>query len=280
MLVRFSTTSGREIGRLPQETAQFVSTLIDQGIATFDGTCIFAPERIRTGDNILLQLRCYLLPHIFKPMTSTQDRPSAWEIPETEEEKALKLRRIGLLHLFNAVGMQPSQTNQMTRATANARDQLIMAATIPEPVAKPMTRTSSQSERSDEEEEVAEDTLNTLYKKAQMYDPDMPTMEPPGTFKFELRKYQKQALCWLVAKESGDNDIRKQESLNPLWEEYIWPEDESNDKENVTTPNGTTIEKFYLNPYSGEMSLSLPTYHSMHKGGILADGTFHLSVVI
>jgi hypothetical protein len=27
------------------------------------------------------------------------------------------------------------------------------------------------------------------------------------------------------------------------------------------------------------MSLSLPTYHSMHKGGILADGTFNLSVV-
>jgi DNA repair protein RAD5 len=274
MLVRFTTTSGREIGRLPQETATFVSTLIDQNICFFDGICIYAPDRIRTGDNILLQLRCFLLPHIFKPITaSKQDRPGVWQVSETDEERALKLRRVGLLHLFNAIGLEPLRTNAIIRQTKNAREQLIMAAQIPDPSAKPMTRTSSQSSPSDDDgEEVAEDTLNMLYKKAQMYDPDMPTMDPPTTFKFELRKYQKQALCWLVSKESGDDNVRKQQSLNPLWEEYVWPQDESNDKENITTPNDNPTDKFYLNPYSGEMSLSMPTYNSMHKGGILADG--------
>jgi DNA repair protein RAD5 len=177
------------------------------------------------------------------------------------------------LHLFNAIGLEPLRTNAIIRQTKNAREQLIMAAQIPDPSAKPMTRTSSQSSPSDDDgEEVAEDTLNMLYKKAQMYDPDMPTMDPPTTFKFELRKYQKQALCWLVSKESGDDNVRKQQSLNPLWEEYVWPQDESNDKENITTPNDNPTDKFYLNPYSGEMSLSMPTYNSMHKGGILADG--------
>ena len=160
----------------------------------------------------------------------------------------------------------------MTRQTANARERLILAAQIPDPVnTKPpgMARTSSQSSSENEGEEVAEDTLNSLYKKAQMYDPDMPVMDPPDTFKFELRKYQKQALCWMVGKESGgDKDIRKQQSLNPLWEEYKWPQDDVN----TSSDEG----KFYLNPHSGEMSLTLPTYESIHKGGILADGKTHV----
>jgi DNA repair protein RAD5 len=269
MLVRFTTLSGREVGRLPQETANYVSTLLDHNICAFDGVCIFAPERIRTGDNILIQLRCFLLPKIFKAMTpSKEDRPGVWEVSETEEERALKLRRIALLQLFNAIGLEPLRANAMTRQTANAREQLIMAAQIPDPTtvkSAGMGRTSSQSSSDNEGDEVAENTLNSLYKKAQMYDPDMPTMDPPDTFKYELRKYQKQALCWMVGKESGrDKDIRKQQGLNPLWEEYAWPQDD----ENISIDN----EKFYLNPYSGEMSTTLPTYESIHKGGILADG--------
>jgi DNA repair protein RAD5 len=257
MLVRFTTLSGREVGRLPQETANFVSTLLDQNICAFDGLCIFAPDRIRTGDNILIQLRCYLLPRVFKAFTaSKEDRPGVWEVSETEEERALKLRR----------------------------EQLLMAAQVLEPTnLKPpgMTRSSSSqsspSEGDDGEgKEVAEDTLNSLYKKAQMYDPDMPTMDPPNTFKFDLRKYQKQALCWMVGKESGgENEVRKQQSLNPLWEEYEWPQDDNvvPDKENIdASPEKSETEKFYMNPYSGEMSLEMPTYESVHKGGILADG--------
>ena len=194
---------------------------------------------------------------------------------ETEEERALKLRRIGLLHLFNAIGLEPLRTNAMTRQTANAREQLLQAVQLPEPKMTGMSRSSSSqsspgSDDDGEGKEVAEDTLNLLYKKAQMYDPDMPTMDPAGTFKFELRKYQKQALRWMVAKESGgEKDVRKQQSLNPLWEEYEWPQD---DTENETPRTREQGEKFYLNPYSGEMSLTLPTYESIHKGGILADG--------
>lgn len=282
MLVRFTTLAGREIGRLPQETANHVSTLLDQNICTFDGVCIFAPERIRTGDNILIQLRCYLLPKAFKPITaSNEDRPGVWEVSETEEEKAFKLRRIGLLQLFNTIGLEPLRTSTMTRQTTNAREQLIMAAQIPDLKSFGMSRTSSSqsSQASEDDGEVAEDTLNLLYKKAQMYDPDMPIMDPPDTFKFELRKYQKQALCWMIGKESGgEKDVRKQQSLNPLWEEYEWPNDDGvTGKENQTSNEDSESEKFYLNPYSGEMSLTLPTYESMHKGGILADGTYSLS---
>ena len=285
MLVRFTTLSGKEVGRLPQETANFVSVLLDQNICAFEGTCIFAPDKLRTGDNILIQLRCYLLPKIFKPMNlDKHERPGVWEISETDEEKALKLRRISLLHLFKDIGLEPLQTNAMTKQTANAREQLIMAAQVvesPTKTATGMSRSSSgQSSSADNEEEegkeVAEDTLNLLYKKAQMYDPEMPIMDPPSTFKFELRKYQKQALCWMVGKESGgDKDVRKQQSLNPLWEEYQWPNDDNSttEKENIGE-HADESDKFYMNPYSGEMSLTMPTQESIHKGGILADGNY------
>jgi DNA repair protein RAD5 len=287
MLVRFTTMSGREIGRLPQETANFVSTLLDQEICGFDGVCIFAPDRIRTGDNILIQLRCYLLPKVFKAITSSkEDRPGVWEVSETEEERALKLRRVGLLQLFSKIGLEPIRSNNLTGRGTGAREQLLMAAQLPEPKPPGMSRSSSSqsSPPSDGEgEEVAEDTLNLLYKKAQMYDPDMPTMDPPDTFKFELRKYQKQALCWMVGKESGgENEIRKQQSLNPLWEEYQWPRDDTvtTERENVNATEQSDDDKFYLNPYSGEMSLDLPTYESIQKGGLLADGTKVLAVKI
>ena len=276
ILVRFSTLQGKEIGRLPQETAAYVSTLLDQGICSFDGLCIFCPDQIRTGDNILIQLLCYLLPKIFDALTAKRDdeRPTAWEISETEEENALKLRRLALIQLFTAIGLDPVRSN--ARQTAQARQQLLATAQIPEvPVtpgpAKMAQSSSSQSVGSEEEgegREIADDTLNMLYKKAQMYDPDMPIMEPPASFKFELRKYQKQALCWMVGKEEGgEKDVRKQQSLNPLWEEYEWPQGEDNRNEVVGSD-----EKFYLNPYSGEMSLILPTIESIQKGGILADG--------
>jgi DNA repair protein RAD5 len=150
------------------------------------------------------------------------------------------------------------------------REQLLAAAQIPDPPAPPapkMARTGSSSSTGSQEEEgdVADDTLNMLYKKAQMYDPDRPCMDPPATFKFELRKYQKQALCWMVGKEQGgEHDIRKQQSLNPLWEEYVFPHEEPQEDEQAVM--------FYVNPYSGEMSLLLPTIESLQKGGILADG--------
>jgi DNA repair protein RAD5 len=267
ILVRFSTLQGREIGRLPQETALYVSTLLDQGICAFEGECIYAPERIRTGDNIVIQLRCFLLRKAFEPLRApNEERPAAWEVSETEEERALKLRRLALIQLFTAIGLDPVRSNARQLAK---REQLLAAAQIPDPPAPKMARTgSSQSTGSQEEEgDVADDTLNMLYKKAQMYDPDMPSMDPPASFKFELRKYQKQALCWMVGKEEGgERDVRKQQSLNPLWEEYVFPREETPLEEEAG-------EMFYVNPYSGEMSLLLPTIESIQKGGILADGT-------
>jgi DNA repair protein RAD5 len=44
--------------------------------------------------------------------------------------------------------------------------------------------------------------------------------DPPKTFLFTLRPYQKQALTWMSAREAGKENLRESnQTLHPLWEE-------------------------------------------------------------
>lgn len=63
------------------------------------------------------------------------------------------------------------------------------------------------------------------------------------------------------------NDVREA-SMHPLWEEYSWPTKDADDKD-VIQVNGQP--SFYVNPYSGEMSLDFPVQEQHCLGGILAD---------
>ena len=56
-------------------------------------------------------------------------------------------------------------------------------------------------------------------------------------------------------------------SLHPLWEEYRFPTDPWNTASIVH-------EKFYMNPFTGEMSLQFKSAESACRGGILADGSY------
>ena len=64
-VVRFTNNRGEEVGRLENESAAWISSLIDQSVCSFEGSCVYAPDRIRTSDTIYLQLRCYLLKSAF-----------------------------------------------------------------------------------------------------------------------------------------------------------------------------------------------------------------------
>lgn len=84
----------------------------------------------------------------------------------------------------------------------------------------------------------------------------------------DLRRYQKQALHWFLNKEKNISE-RDNESMHPLWEEYIWPTKDANDEE---VPRVAGKGRFYVNPYSGELSLEFPRQEQNCLGGILADG--------
>jgi DNA repair protein RAD5 len=276
VVVRFSNSKGEEVGRLSQETANWVSSLIDQRVCKLEGVCVYAPDRVRTNDTIFLQLRCSLLKSAFESrgFKPPENRATGlYEAKETTEEKELRLRQVSLVKLFEEINLLPSKTSATTEK--HKRETLLRAAEIAEQYEKdhPKTKdgedsTSSPSSDAEDGKELEQDQLDTLYKKAQTFDFNAPEAEPAETFAMDLRPYQKQALYWMMAKEKDEKDEAREVSMHPLWEEYTWPIKDMDDKDVVPVAG---INNFYVNPYSGEMSLDFPVQEQNCLGGILAD---------
>jgi DNA repair protein RAD5 len=129
-------------------------------------------------------------------------------------------------------------------------------------------RSSPPSDEAEEGEELEQDQLDALYRKAQSFDFNTPEAEPADTFAMELRPYQKQSLHWMLSKEKDQKNEVREASIHPLWEEYTWPIKDVDDKE---VPQVEGQPSFYVNPYSGEMSLEFPVQEQNCLGGILAD---------
>lgn len=282
VIVRFTSTSGMEIGRLSKDAANWVSTLMDQRICRFEGVCVYAPERLRTNDTVVLQLRGYLLRSAFdqKPLKPAENRNTGlFEEKETAEERALRLRQVALVRLFEEVNLLPTRVN--AAAAKRGRQDLLQAAEMAEKREKEAAKdglkatqdiSSSQAPAASDEpedgQELEQDQLDALYAKAQSFDFNTPEAEPPDTFALTLRTYQKQALHWMLSKEKDESGEDRGESMHPLWEEYAWPLKDMDDKD---LPQIADQASFYVNPYSGDLSLDFPVQDQHCLGGILAD---------
>lgn len=275
VIVRFTSQDGSEIGRLAKDAANWVSTLIDQKICKFEGTCVYAPERLRTSDTVFLQLRCSLLKSAFfnRRFQLADDRSNAfYEQTETEDEKVLRLRQVALVRLLQEVNLQPTLTNA---ASHNNREGLLQAAEMDEQKQKDEKKNgadgkdggSGSPSDAEDGEELEQDQLDALYKKAQSFDFNTPEAEPADSFALQLRPYQKQALHWMMTKEK-DEKSNREPSMHPLWEQYDWPTKDFDDK---PLPEVDEQTKFYVNPYSGDLSLDFPAQEQHCLGGILAD---------
>ncbi|KAL2155783.1 hypothetical protein VTH82DRAFT_525 [Thermothelomyces myriococcoides] len=128
--------------------------------------------------------------------------------------------------------------------------------------------TSPPSEDNEDGQELEQDQLDALYRKAQSFDFDTPEAEPAESFALTLRPYQKQSLHWMMQKEKNVRNEERESSMHPLWEEYAWPTKDHDDKELPIVPDQPF---FYVNPYSGELSLDFPRQRQHCLGGILAD---------
>jgi DNA repair protein RAD5 len=226
-----------------------------------------------------LQLRCSLLYSSFdsggfKPMENNR-MTGLFDAKESAEERALRLRQVALVKLFDEVNLYPK--TQSSAAEKHKRQGLLQAAEIAEQKEKEESKqaksienggSSPPSEEAEEGKEVEQDQLDALYKKAQCFDMDAPEAEPADSFAMELRPYQKQALHWMIGKEKDEKAENREISMHPLWEEYLWPERDADDNE---LPRVFGQESFYVNPYSGELSLSFPVQEQHCLGGILAD---------
>jgi DNA repair protein RAD5 len=279
IVVRFTNDRGQEVGRLENDSAAWVSALIDQKVCSFEGNCVYVPDRIRTSDTIYLQLHGYFLRSAFdkRKFTKPEDNRevSIFEEKETSDERDLRMRQVGLVKLFESINLHPSRQNENTEK--HKRQGLLQAAESAEkkdekPKVKNGTTTDGTSsppgDEAEEGTELEQDQLDSLYKKAQSFDFNTPVMEPANTFVMDLRKYQKQALHWMVGKEKDESLTDKEVSMHPLWEEYQWP---TKDADNQDLPIIEDQSMFYVNPYSGELSLEFPKQEQNCLGGILAD---------
>lgn len=282
IIVRFTNSKGEEIGRLENDTAAWISTLLDQRICKFEGSCVFAPDRLRTNDNVYLQLRCYMLRVAFEAgnfVRPTDDNRTVglFESKESDDERKLRLRQVALVKLFDEVNLHPTKVNAQTEK--HKKQGLLRAAEVAErydqdgATQKPAVQengndTQSAEEPAEEGQELEQDQLDSLYKKAQSFDFNTPEAQPASTFTMDLRKYQKQALHWMLSKERDETSDHKQQSLHPLWEEYAWPTKDADEKD---LPEVQDQTNFYVNPYSGELSLDFPVQEQNCLGGILAD---------
>ncbi|ROT38069.1 DNA repair protein RAD5 [Sodiomyces alkalinus F11] len=288
VLVRFTNKDGTEIGRLAKDTANWVSTLIDQKLCRFEGTCVYAPERLRTNDTIFIQLRCYLLASAFETQAfhvSDSNRTLAlFEKEESSEEKNLRLRQVALVRLLQEVNLDPTRSN--SASSKEQRQGLVKAAERddktkaerererekekekePLPASKDPTSSPPSEDVDEDGEELEQDQLDALYQKAQSFDFSTPEAEPADTFAMTLRPYQRQALHWMMTKEK-DLKSSREPSMHPLWEEYAWPTKDVDDNPLPVVQDQT---HFYINPYSGDLSLEFPVQEQHCLGGILAD---------
>ncbi|KAL9618056.1 MAG: hypothetical protein Q9160_007185 [Pyrenula sp. 1 TL-2023] len=279
VITRFTNVKGEEIGRLPKETADWVSPLLDQKVVRLEGNCVFAPGRIRVNDTVYLQLRCFLLKTAFEAgafFRSKDDNRATgiFEEKESAEEKDLRLRQVALVKLFEEISLHPTSVNEMT--ARHKKEGLLRSAEVAEQydqdkatgTAKAKQNgTSTPPSEEEDGQELEDDQLDSLYKKAQSFDFETPEAEPPSSFAMSLRKYQRQALHWMIAKEKHHASHR-QASLHPLWEEYTWPVKDVDDNQ---VPIIEAQDKFFVNPYSGELSLEFPVQEQTCLGGILAD---------
>ncbi|KAJ9095181.1 hypothetical protein QFC19_007635 [Naganishia cerealis] len=114
--------------------------------------------------------------------------------------------------------------------------------------------------------------LESIFNRAQQTDGLLAEVEPPETFLYTLRPYQKQALGWMTGLENGDTNVREK-AMHPLWEEYKFREEPAfSSTVDIDGSNSRSSDQsFYFNPYDGDLSLEFPKANSRVRGGILAD---------
>ncbi|CAG7847334.1 DNA repair protein RAD5 [Serendipita indica DSM 11827] len=273
-IVRFISEHGSQLGRLPVSVAEFIGICLDLKLSVFSGVIVDAPEKIRIGDSIILSVKAYFSPSAFQKPSELHDNESDKifnEGTETATEKMLRERKESLVKLMDMVGLRPRSTSQLKSERSLEK---VKPRSAPRANQKKRIEIIGEGEDmeeveidEDDEETLDENDLDLIYKRAQKNDLNLPEMEPVDSFRMTLRPYQKQALQWMKSMEEGLYEARSSRSMHPLWQEYAFPFEPSDD--GVIDLSGDE-RPFYFNPYSGELSLEFPKSTTHSKGGILA----------
>ncbi|CAO2814655.1 unnamed protein product [Amaranthus hypochondriacus] len=249
-IVRFSTKSGGEIGRIPNEWARCLLPLVKDKKIRIEGFCKCAPENLSIMDTIALNVSVYINSSMFQKNHQNSLKPAG----NSSEESVVH----PLPTLFRLLGIPPFKKAEFTPDNLYTRKQplesknLLHASTVHAKNTKSLT---SNGNKPEDEVEVSDADVDRIVGVGDSS--KLEEMAPPSTLLCELRPYQKQALHFMVHLERGQTTDEAATTLHPCWEAY-----QLADKRDFIV---------YLNAFSGEATTEFPSTLQMARGGILAD---------
>ncbi|OSX66957.1 hypothetical protein POSPLADRAFT_1175676 [Postia placenta MAD-698-R-SB12] len=277
-VVRLTNTRGFEFGRLPQDVASWASKLLDMDIVDFRGsTVVDCSTTLHSGADIIVSLSVYIKASAFQVLRTSSDEKARVmfnEGQETASEQMLRERKHSLLSLFDVLDLKPRRGSSFTRkphGELDGKDLEVLtqrrASTNEKKVMrKEIVGDGEEVEVEADGEDLSENELSLIYKRAQENDQKLGEMDPANSFTLNLRPYQKQALLWMHSIETGATSAREGSSLHPLWKEYVFPLEPKDGIIDLTADE----KAFYFNEYSGELSLEFPKAERKCRSGILA----------
>ncbi|QSL66591.1 hypothetical protein MERGE_000973 [Pneumocystis wakefieldiae] len=276
-IVRFCTEKGLEIGRIPQESAIHISTLLEFKTCSFTASCIYAPDKIKIGDKILLQVACFIHKRAFTTMKEPLFSREGHIYEKSRTEEIHEQHRQAILWLLTKVGLEPDDSKTPDSKTI-FKEVIKTSKTMGSILSKtgyldPFEENNSDSE--EESKELEKEQISYIYKSMKSYDPNMKEISPSSSFNLELKSYQKQEnllifiIFFLIFLGLREIDMLKEKNtIHPLWQIFYWPSYNENGKK-LDFENSDN--RFYVNPYSGKLTLEFPRADQGFCGGILAD---------
>ncbi|KAK6144243.1 hypothetical protein DH2020_021063 [Rehmannia glutinosa] len=252
-IVRFSTNTCGEIGRIPNEWARCLLPHVRDKKVCLKGYCKSAPPVLGIMDTVVLAIRIYINSSMFQKSHHTSLKASS----NSAEESIVH----PLPTLFKLLGLVPFKKAEFTPGDLYTRKRPLNAedsSFLPPPflhINKIKSTPSGDENNGENEESISDNDLDNIVGVTD--NSELEEMEPPSTLLCELRSYQKQALNWMVHLERGHCVDQAATTLHPCWDAY-----------RLADRRGLVI---YLNAFSGDATTEFPSTLQMARGGILAD---------
>lgn len=282
----------RELGRVSEDIAEILYSLLNRSDIVFEAVMIFCNEkRLSIGDTFYIQIDCFLTskaferngtsPRFMSSSNSSSKYNFGQTIKETDDESRQKQKAIAIVKLFDKLKIkQIDDESSIIKSFRDGKIEEIETISIDDDIPEEAKNAKEVEPMQTQDDPINLNALKQFYKSTQSFKSlvSLPETVPPAdAFKLELRPYQKQGLSWLLKREenlisSEDNEFNR--PINPLWKQFKWPTDSSWKALKLSEkiiPNSEDELFFFANLHSGEFSLKKPLLDNTMRGGILSD---------
>jgi DNA repair protein RAD5 len=171
--------TGREIGKLSNADASFVTSVVDSGLACFSGSIIYVSSCLKLLETIYISVKVELVPSAFVD----HDKSSEDEVPVSDGSVAMRKKLLGTL--FERTGLIDEKQAAMCKVEASTMEIL---------------------------NDVDSSDMSKIFGK--FISDAIIQVDPAEGMLLTLRDYQKVGLAFMLSKERAETEAS---SLSPLW---------------------------------------------------------------